>query len=62
MGQSGDLLRERTARTVNRRDGKYDGPVPNVFASTAGRAVSRRSKEGLGASGLSPRKRDIASG
>ena len=24
-------------------DGKNDGPVPNVFASTAGRAVSRRS-------------------
>ena len=30
------------------RTGSYDGPVPNVIASTAGRAVSRRSKAGLG--------------
>jgi hypothetical protein len=32
----------RAVRTVNRRDGKNDGPAPNVFASTAGRAVSPR--------------------
>ena len=44
----------RTVRTVNRRDGKNDGPAPNVFASTAGRAVSRRSKVGLRVSGFAP--------
>jgi hypothetical protein len=45
-----------------RRGGMYDGPVPNAFANTAGRAVSRRQKVGMGASGQCPRRQDTRSG
>ena len=43
-------------------DGKRDDPVPYVFASTAGRAVSRRSKVGWCASGHCPRRQDTSNG
>jgi len=52
----------RAVRTVNRRDGKNDGPAPHVFASTAGRAVSPRSKAGLRGFRPVPRRRNISSG
>ena len=52
----------RAVRTVNRRDGKNDGPAPNVFASTAGRAVSPRSKVGLRGFRPVPHRRSISSG
>jgi hypothetical protein len=44
------------------RGGKYNGPVPNALANTAGRAVSRRLKVGMGASGQCPGKQDTQTG
>lgn len=53
---------ERPAGTVNCRTGSVTARFRTFLQNTAGRAVSRRSKVGLSAFGLCPRKRDIPSG
>lgn len=52
---------KRAARTVKLIDGRYDGPVPNVFASTTGRAVSPRLEEGSDVFVRCRRRRGISS-